>query len=218
MQACRERIRTAEQELARHRKAHERLAHDEDAIAPKDVVDAREFRNSGWSLIRRRFVEGVLVPDEEISAFTGKDADLPSTYEAAVTAADALADRRFDNAQAVAQITLTARQIAEQQELLEGLRQEEDLLVEESRTLEAAWKGMWAGASFELLAPDIMLEWFTSRNEILEAIGRREAADRQLEALRDEESKILARILAELATVTTKPSDLYGQRGCPANC
>jgi len=30
MQHCRERTRTAEQDLARHRKAHERLAHDED--------------------------------------------------------------------------------------------------------------------------------------------------------------------------------------------
>ena len=41
MLTCRERIRTAEQELARHRKAHERLSHDEEAVAPKDVVAAR---------------------------------------------------------------------------------------------------------------------------------------------------------------------------------
>ena len=211
MQACRERIRTAEQELARHQKAHERLAHDEDAVAPKDVVDAREFRDSGWSLIRRRFVEGVSVPDNEIHAFTGAAADLTNTYETAVTAADTLADRRFDNAQAAAQIALTTRQIAEQQELLEGLREEEGVLAEESRTLETAWKGMWAGASFEPLAPDLMLEWVSSRNEILEAIGRRETADRQLEALREEESKATARILAELAAVATKPGALDGQ-------
>ena len=211
MQACRERIRTAEQELARHRKAHERLAHDEDAVAPKDVVAAREFRDSGWSLIRRRFVKGVSVPDNEIHAFTGAEADLTNTYETAVTAADTLADRRFENVQAAAQIALTTRQIAEQQELLENLREEEGVLAEESRTLETAWKGMWAGASFEPLAPDLMLEWLTARNEILEAIGRREAAGRQLEALREEESKTTARILAELAAVTAKPVALDGQ-------
>lgn len=211
MQTCRERIRTAEQELARHRKAHERLAHDEDAVAPKDVVDAREFRDSGWLLIRRRFVEGVSVPDEEIRAFTGTEADLPHTYETAVTAADTLADRRFDNAQAAAQIAVTARQIAEQQELLEGLRKEEGVLSEEIRALESAWKEMWADASFEPLNPDLMLDWLTSRNEIIEAIGRREAADRQLEALREEESKAKARILAELMAVTAKPSALDDQ-------
>lgn len=211
MQACRERIRTAEEELARHRKAHERLAHDEDAVAPKDVVDARELRDSGWLLIRRRFVEGVSVPDEEIRAFTGTEADLPHTYETAITAADTLADRRFDNAQAAAQIAMTARQIAEQQELLEGLRKEEGVRSEEIRALESAWKEMWADASFEPLDPDVMLEWLTSRNEILEAIGRREAADRQLEALREEESKAKARILAELLAVTAKPSALDDQ-------
>ena len=114
MQACRERIRTAEQELARHSKAHERLAHDEDAVAPKDLAEARECRDSGWSLIRRRYVDGVSVPDDEIRAFTGTEANLTNAYETAVTAADTLADRRFDKAQAAAQIALTARQIAEQ--------------------------------------------------------------------------------------------------------
>ena len=72
-----------------------------------------------------------------------------------------MADRRFDNAQAAAQIALTARQIAEQQELLEGLREEEGVLAEESRALESAWKEMWVGSSFEPLAPDLMLEWLT---------------------------------------------------------
>jgi uncharacterized protein YhaN len=209
IQACRERIRTAEQELGRHQKAHDRLAHDEDAIAPKDVVDARELRDSGWSLIRRRFVEGAPVPDDEVRAFTGTPEDLTSAYETAVTAADALADRRFDNAQAAAQITLTARQIAEQQELLEGLREEESALVEASRILESAWKELWTGAAFEPLAPDLMLEWYSSRTEILEAIGRREAADRQLKALREEEAYSTARILAELTAVTGK-TDTYG--------
>ena len=211
MQACRERIRTAEQELARHLKAHDRLAHDEDAVAPKDVVDARELRDSGWSLIRRRYVEGDSVPDEDIRAFTGTEADLPHTYETAVTAADTLADRRFDNAQAAAQIAMTARQIAEQRELLEGLRTEEGVLSEEICALESVWKEMWADASFEPLGSDLMLEWLTSRNEILEAIGRREAADRQLEALREEESKAKARILAELMAITAKPSTLDDQ-------
>lgn len=204
MQACHERILNAGQELVRHRKAHERLAHDEDAVAPKDVTDARELRDSGWSLIRRHFVEGVSVPDDEIRAFTGPEVDLIHIYETTVTEADTLADRRFDNAQAAAQIAMTVRQIAEQQELLEGFREKENVIAEEIRALESAWKEMWAEASFEPLGPDLMLEWLTFRNEILEAVGRREAADRQLEALREEESKTKARVLAELMAVTAK--------------
>ena len=211
VQTCRERIRTAEQELARHRKAHERLAQDEDAVAPKDVATARELRDSGWLLIRRRFVEGISIPDDEIRIFTGTEGDLTSTYENAVKAADTLADRRYDNAQAAAQIAMTIRQIAEQQELLGVLREEESVLAEESRALWSVWKEMWAEASFEPADPDLMVEWLTTRSEILEAIGRREAADRQLKALHEEESKAKARILAEMTAITGKPGNYENQ-------
>jgi uncharacterized protein YhaN len=211
IRTCRERIRTADQEVTRHSKAHERLARDEAAVAPKDVADARGRRDSGWSLIRRRYVDGVSVPDEEIHAFSGADGDLTNTYEAAITTADTLADRRFDKAQAAAQIALTSRQIAEQKELLEGLRDEEGALDEESSRLDSAWKALWAEAPFEPLAPDLMLEWLGARNDILEAIARRGAAEDQLEALHEEETDAKTRILAELAAVTGKPGILDDQ-------
>ena len=166
------------------------------------------MRDTGWSLIRQRYVDGVSVSDDEIRAFAGTESALTRAYETAVATADTLVDRRFDNAQAAAQITLTARQIAEQQELLEGLLEEEGVLAEEGRALEFAWKEMWAGSSIEPLAPDLMLEWLGARNEIVEALVRREAAQRQLEALRDEELKAKALILTELAVVTGKP-DTY---------
>lgn len=211
IQACRERIRAANQDLARYRKAHERLAHDEDAVAPRDIADARELRDTGWSLIRRHYVEGESVPDAEIRAFASTEGDLTNRYEAAVSAADTLVDRRFDNAQAAAQIVITSRQIVEQQELLEGLREEESALAEESRTLDSAWQEMWAGALFKPLGPDLMLEWFTSRSEILEAIACRATAERKLATLRGEETDAKARILAELAVVAAETEALYDQ-------
>lgn len=211
MQACRERIRTVERDLTRLRKALERLAHEEDAVAPEDVAKARELRDVGWSLIRRRYIQGVNVPDSEIRAFTGTETDLTSTYEAAVAAADTLADRRFDNAQAAAQFVTISRQIAEQNELLDSFRDEERTIAEENRVLEASWQKMWDEAPFEPLDPDSMLEWLTTRNEILEAIERRAAADRHLAALRVEESEAKARILTELAVLTVYAGALDDQ-------
>ena len=102
--------------------------------------------------------------------------------------------------------SLTARQIAEQQELLEGLLEEEGALAEEGGVLESTWKEMWVGSSIEPLSPDLMLEWLGARDEIVEALERREAAHRQLEALCDEESKAKALIFTELAVVTGKPA------------
>lgn len=202
MQACRERISTAELDLTRHRKAQERLARDEAAIAPRDVTDARELRDTGWSLIRRHYVENAFVPEAELRAFTGTEANLPDAYEAAIGTADSLADRRYENANAAAQIAITSRQIAEQQELLEGLLDQERKLAEERQVYETSWQEMWDEAPFEPLAPDLMLEWLTSRNEVLEAVDHREGVKRQLEALRNEESEAKTRVLTEMLAVS----------------
>ena len=120
--ACRERILTTEQELARHQKARDRLARDEDAVTSEEITSARTRRDSGWSLIRRRFIEAAAVPEDEIRAFTGTEADLPITFEAAIKTADDLTDHRFEHADAAAQITITSRQIVELQELLTNFR------------------------------------------------------------------------------------------------
>lgn len=205
LKLCRDRIRSTEQEVDEHSKAHERLAREEHAVTPSDVVGTRKRRDAGWLLIRRRYIDGVPVPEKEIEDFTGSERDVASAYEAATTAADALVDLRFDRAEAAARIALTSRQIAEGNERLEGLRKEEAEFVEESRKLDAAWNALWAGAPFEPLAPDMMLEWLGARDGIHDAIDRRDAANRQLEALRDEEAGAKGRILSELATVTGKP-------------
>ena len=107
-------------------------------------------------------------------------------------AADALADRRSDNAQAAAEIATTSRQIAEQQELLEGSRDQERKLVEEPPGLGVFLAKMWEEAPFEPLASDLMLEWLTCRSEIFEAVERRATSERQLAALRREEAEAKA--------------------------
>lgn len=179
---CGERIRSAEQELARHRKAYERITRSEDAVAPQEVSRVREHRNAGWSLVRRRYVEGVSVAEEEIRAFTGADRDLVGTYESAVSETDILTDRRFDKAEAAARLAVTSRQIAEQEELLDGLREGAKALEEESQVMDAAWQEMWQVAPFDPLPPDAMLQWMAARAEALDGATRRTAAERRVRA------------------------------------
>ena len=200
--SCRDHIRTAEREIARHRKAYERLARDEEAVAPEDLTRAREKRDGGWSLIRRRYIEGETVPEDELTAFTASAADLPEAYEDSVKAADDLVDRRFDKAEAAAQITLTARQIAEQQELLDSLREEERRsLCEDNQTLQEAWQKIWTEAPFEPLAPDSMLEWLDARDSVLDTIERSREANNQIGALQKEVSDARAAVIAELVAL-----------------
>jgi uncharacterized protein YhaN len=196
-----ERIRTAEQELAKHQKAHKRVTHDEDAVASEELAGAREQRDATWSVVRRRYVEGVSVSEEEVRVFSGTHSDLAAAYESAVREADAMADRRFDKAEAAARLAVISRQIAEQEELLQGLRGEESALGEESQAMDSAWREMWREAPFEPLSPDAMLQWIAARGEVLDGAERRAAAERRGATLRGDESKAKIPLLAELETL-----------------
>ena len=208
IESCRERIRAAEQELDRQHKAYDRLARDEKAVAPNDLALAREHRDTGWSLIRRRYVDGGSVPEAEISAFGGPENQLADAYETAVRSADDLTDLRFDKAEAAARLAVTSRQTAEQEEILYSLRKEAEALDEQLRTLDAEWREMWSEAPFEPLAPDEMLEWLTARKEALSVIERRATAERQVAALRRQEAEARASVLDELAALNTRTDAL----------
>ena len=211
MERCGERIRAAVQELDRRRKACERLARDEEAVAPDELAEARARRDSGWHLIRRRYVDGGFVDDAEMRALGGPEDRPADVYEEAVRSADDLADRRFDNAEAAAQLAVTSRQVADQEDLLVSLREEKEALDEQLRALNAEWRTMWSVAPFEPLTPDEMLEWLTARKEALNAIGRRTTAERQVAALHRQEEDARASVLDELAALGISTDTMAGQ-------
>ena len=211
--ACRERLRAAEQELARQMKAYERVARDEHAVSPEELARVRRHRDTGWSLIRQKYLEAASVPETDVREFiaSGGEGDLPDVYEFAVRAADETADRRFDKAEAAARLAVISRQIAEQKDLLEGLRSEEQALGDKGRTLEAAWEEMWQGVPFLPQSPDVMLEWITARAEVLDLIERRTAVERQLASLRSEEKAAAARLVKELEALGVESAAWAGQ-------
>jgi uncharacterized protein YhaN len=209
--SCRDRIGSAEKELRQRRKAFEQLAHDEDAVAPDDLDRARKERDTGWSLVRKHYIDGAEVPEQDIAAFNGDAANLPTAYEQKVEVADKLADRRFDNAEAAGQIAVIARQIAEGEDSLTALRNEESALEEKRRDLEAQWQGLWVEAPFEPLAPEFMLAWLDARTAILDLIEKRNAAAGRITALQAEEAEARASIIAELASLGEDTKALDGQ-------
>src|SRR5262249_28628916 len=120
-QTCREQIRNADQERARRQKALERIVADEHVVTADELERLRSRRDAGWSIIRRRHVEGAPVSEDEMTAFGPSDA-LSQDFEAAMRGADSAADQRFEHADAAAQLAVIGRQISEQDDLLESLR------------------------------------------------------------------------------------------------
>ncbi len=209
---CRDRIESTEKEIGQHRKAFEQLAHDEEVVVQDDLDRARKVRDTGWSLIQRRYIDGTEIPEPEIAAFNGNALDLPAAYEQKVEIADTLADRRFDKAEAAGQITVIERQLAVASASLTALRKEESQIEEKRRALEARWQGLWAEAPFEPLAPAFMLAWLDARTAILALLEKRSAEAARTNALQAEEAEARASLTAELAALGEDTKALDGKR------
>jgi len=210
-QSCRERISSVEKAIGQHRRAHERLEHDEEVVARDNLDRARRDRDSGWSLIRSRYIDGVEVPDEDIAAFSGDAPDLPAAYEHKVATADTLADRRFDKAEAAGQIAVIARQITDAEESLAALHKEESEIDKKRRDFETQWQRLWAEVPFEPLAPEFMLAWLDARTAILDLIEKSNVAAARIIAFQKEEAGTRASLTAELASLGEDMTALEGQ-------
>jgi uncharacterized protein YhaN len=207
---CGERIRNAEQERVRHRKAHERIVADAHVVAADELERLRGLRDTGWSIIRRLHLEGVAVSEDEMAAFGPRDA-LVQEFEAAMRGADWAADRRFEHADAAAQLAVIGRQIGEQDDLLESLGLEEQALAQERTTLDAAWAALWSAGSITPQDPDLMIEWLRTRSEILDLNARLSAAERHTGGWQQREDEGKRLVMAELETLGVSTTSLAAQ-------
>ncbi len=197
----REAIETTERELSRQRKEILRLAGTGGAVALGDLAAARQHRDTGWNLIRRHFIESSPVPESDIRAYSSSAEVLTQIYEQAVQTADNLADRRFDTAEATARLAHVTETIAGLEETLRELAAETAVLDENRRARGREWRDLWCDAPFAPLPPDEMLHWMAARTEALTLIQQRNAAQRQWEALRQEESTIRSGLLGEIDAI-----------------
>src|SRR5262249_19520004 len=144
--------------------------------------------DTGWSIIRRRHVEGTDVSDEEVLAFS-PNCELTQAFEAALRNADSAADQRFEKSEAAAKLVVIGRQISEQSDLLESLVAEERGLEEERAAMDAAWTAMWAITPVIPQDPDTMIQWLRARSDALDLIAKLSEAQRGTAAWRDREAE-----------------------------
>ena len=160
--------RHAEQERVRHRKAHERLIADEQVVAADELERLRGRRDAGWSIIRRRHVEGAGVPEDEIASFVPlgcsrgrlRDRDAQSRMQRRIGASSMPTRPRSLRSLGGRSANRT---ICWNPSAWKRRRWRKN-----ARRLDAAWAALWSGALIAPRDPDVMIEWLRARSEILE--------------------------------------------------
>lgn len=166
------------------------------AVPSLDERDnARQRRDSTWSLIRRRLIEG----DTTVSLGELDPASVSDSFEQQTQDADSIADKIYDNADAVVrreelgrQCDLLAMRIASKQERIAELERLE-------ADLQQRWCVTWEECGFTPLAPDVMRSWLVDHEAVCELIGKREEIQADTETLREQVAAFENRLRAACA-------------------
>lgn len=166
------------------------------------LAEARARRARGWALVRRRYVAGEAVAEDEIAGFAPPDG-LADAYERSVAEADALADAHAreakrverhahltgDRAAAARQSAAAAADAAAAAAALTAIQEE--------------WRAAWAPAGIAPLPPREMEAWLAERTRILEEAERLAA----LAGERDACAALIAQSRATLAAALDTADD-----------
>ena len=208
--SCEEQIRLAEKAVAKDLAARERIIESEHPVSEDELRKQRDQRDTGWSLIRKHYVDREDVAAAQLAAFSEGHASIASAYEEAVRSADDTADRRFQKAEVAARFSELNRSLAESQRVLEGLQADLSRLAQESDDFDLSWQRLWASTSLEPLSPDAMAEWLAIHAQLRASEARRSKAKRDLDRLRRQESDMVDQVASELRSVGIDSSAING--------
>lgn len=198
---CNERIRSTENDLATREMARDRIEADEQPVSRRQVIELRETRDSGWDLVRRKYVDREPVLTNEVRDFETDHGSLAEAYESAVQAADQAADRSVETANAVARLEEAGRSIESARNNLNAMQRELRHLSERSQAMDSRWRQMWDAAPFDALGPDGMLSWLEARTSLRQAVARQASSEQRLATLRGHEAGAADALVAELQSL-----------------
>ena len=205
---CQKRLSETEREIERLKQACKRIAQGKGGVTEDMLEGLRARRDQIWNVIHRHYIQGDALTGEDKAVCAKAEKAFPDCYQDAVVEADSAADRRFETAELSAQLSVYAGQIGETETQRESLKAELNRLGEQRESLETEWSGLWSEMPFIPESPDGMLVWNEARSEIIDALGRKSSALRDLEVLRTEDVGSRKTLLDALLSLTVNTAPL----------
>ena len=186
--------------LERAQRERGRTVREERIETPEALDQSRKARDGLWNAVKDRLTGDGSAADPPIR--------LVGQFETALRAADDVADRRFDQAEAAGRLAETDRAIRScEVEIEETVAAEAELRAELAR-LEENWKQAWEGCPFEPEAPVLMLEWLDQCEALAEAENRRRRAEDRLSLRLADEKRAHGQLIGSLAAIGVLTEDM----------
>jgi uncharacterized protein YhaN len=130
----------------------------------KELEESRTLRNTGWRLIKGKYIENIDV-DKDIKGFA-PDSNLPTIYEQKINTADHVSDRlRVDADQVVKRADLEGK-IENIESCLQDI-EEKTITVNEARAaLQKKWAAVWKPLEIDYGTPREMKQWLLRADKL----------------------------------------------------
>jgi uncharacterized protein YhaN len=146
----------------------------------QELVAKRGRRDSGWRLIRGKYIEGEQLEDGIGEWLGGHPLALPDQYEQEVAEADHLADDRQEKAELAAKRDQLTADVSRKERRLKDLEEKRAGCEAHLREVQQAWEALWSGCGIRPQVPSTMLEWLRLHAQLAE----------KREGLRGQESRL----------------------------
>lgn len=158
-----------------------------DVPSEGDLLNARQRRDRGWRLVHSHW-HGCPAPVEEadFAAEFGLDGDLTRAFEAAVKAADDLADRLRHEAERVAKKANLVAQLQFCRTALEQQTRAQDEATSHRDGCFAEWRSAWQPSGIVPLPPRQMRVWHRQRDSLLNQIRAIRAQQTRVDTLSEQ--------------------------------
>ena len=134
-----------------------------------DLESSRDVRNTGWQLIKRKYIEQTEVIENELSEYVHDD-DLPSTYEKKVASADHVSDRLRKEADQVVKRAEMESKIGALQSKIGDLLGTLDDVEARQKDFQARWSAIWEPLEIEAGTPREMKQWLLRVENLIEKV------------------------------------------------
>ncbi|KPF81916.1 hypothetical protein IP70_22815 [alpha proteobacterium AAP38] len=175
--------RAAEGESARLRQALRTLSGAGEVPTPALIAQARRDRDGHWAILRPHLTQGTPAPADAVPAF-----------DAAIRAADDLADRRDRDAQRVADYLRAESDLAASADRLSALTREAAALEQEEQRLSQGWADLWRPAGITPGSPAEMAAFLTQTATVLAARDLQAQLQETLDSVSDDAGQCAAHL------------------------
>ena len=196
-------------EKARLEKVREEIESSGEVPTEEALLGARDHRDTGWDLIRSRYVESNEVSDQQIEEYA-QGSDLAGVYEIAVRHADDLADGQKQDAERIALFKKNKQELDNIEIRLRRNSDSRNRIEDELKAWNEAWHQLWRSSKIEPGTPTEMREWLVQAQDVLskrQGLKNAIAAERQAEASVQAYRDHLLRAAAALGLSGTEVAD-----------